>query len=183
MVLSTSGFKQLYCEESFRYSSDSIIQPLMGKNPFKKQYLEDEMMTPLVVQIDRAEQALMYSKMRIVGLNCVMQSIKSETEFKTLKHGASLSEKTSRIFGSSCIFTIFEKMVKPLYASNFDFNLMAGHLQIIKSVLDLQVVVLELISQQTFEVFQRRSESQALGAAEKSLLLYLYLECQSLTAF
>ena len=147
MVLSTSNFKQLYCEEAFRYFGDSIIKPLMGSNPFKKEYQDGEMMTPLVVEINNEEQARIYSKTRVIGLNCVVQSLKLEDTFSDLKIGEKWSDKLSRVFGSCCIIAIFEKMVKPLYASNFDFNLMAGHLQIIKSILDLQAAVIEFTAQ------------------------------------
>lgn len=132
----------------------------MGRNPFNKDYSEGELMTPLVKEINPDEEAEMYSELRVVGVNCILDSLKPKVLRKLCDSEMNFNAIRNALFKNSCTLKIFETMIQPLYWSNFDFNLLVGHLKVIKMVLELQAAIIGYISQESARLLKNSPRSQ-----------------------
>jgi hypothetical protein len=162
VIISAREFEQLYTEEQFRYNSNSIFTDLMGSNPFNINYSDGELMTPLVEEISPDEEADMYSKLRVVGINCIIDSLKPNVLRKLCDSQTNFNAIRRTLFNNSCTQKIYKTMIQPLYWSNFDFNLLVGHLKVIKIILELQATIIVYISQESARLLKQGQRSQGM---------------------
>lgn len=155
----------------------------MGTNPFEKSYLEGELMTPQILLIEQSDSQMLCSQLRVISIDCFIKSLTPEKLLPIFNNSNKKSNQAIDIFQNSCIFPIFEKMVKPLYSWNFDFNIFADHLKIIKDTLDLQAAVLEHVSGELFAIFKNQRRTNAKTQIERLFLTYLNIESLSIIGF
>jgi hypothetical protein len=175
-MVATSDFRPLYSENNFRYHRESIIPSFMSKNLFKHEYHDGEIMAGVIYGISDAEKDEMYQKKRVIAVACLQSSLNATRAKSIIKVAKSNSEIALAIFKNSPVLEFYEKLVKPIYRSNYDYNMLKGYLEIIKDILDVQTKIIEHISCEVFVAAENRIRTEDNQKVHEFFLIYLMIE-------